>query len=56
MTPEGRKYIMARLTDAPDIHALRRVWESISVEYRNDREIRALKDDLRARMEGVGDA
>lgn len=35
MTQEGKSYALMRLSEAPDMTALRRVWESLSKEYQN---------------------
>ena len=50
-TPQGRAAVMSRLLSAPDNDALRRVWESLSVEYQNDPETRAIKDRLKTQAE-----
>lgn len=47
MTPHGRTFVIQRLADAPDLAALRRVWDSISFEYRADPDVLAMKDKLK---------
>ena len=51
-TTEARACVIARLSDAPNLPALRRVWESLGVEYRVNPEIMAHKDALKKQMEG----
>jgi hypothetical protein len=51
LTPAGRAFVMDRLTNAPDIAALRRVWDSLGDQTRRDKEIEAHKDALKAQME-----
>ena len=50
MTPEGRKYALRRLSEAYDMAGLRRVWESLSVEYQHDEALREFKDTMKARL------
>lgn len=50
MTPQGRAYVISRLTSCPDLAALRRVWESVSYEYKGDADIVALKDKLKGQL------
>jgi len=51
MTPEGITYAIMRLSDAPNIEALRRVWESLGRDYRANPQIIAHKDTLKKQME-----
>ena len=52
MTAEpGRVFAMARLSDAPDLSALRTVWEKLGHTYQRDPKISALKDQLKRQME-----
>lgn len=51
-TDAGRAFIMARLCDAPDLNGLRKVWVKLGTTYQRDPEIVALKDKLKAQMEG----
>lgn len=51
MTDEGRLFAIARLSAAPNIEALRTVWESLGGEYRKCPKIQTLKDQLKANME-----
>jgi len=51
MTDAGRSYVLSRLSDAPDLAALRRVWESLGVEYQRDPAILSHKDTLKKQME-----
>lgn len=51
MTDEGRKFTIARLSDAPNIEALRRVWDSLGDEYRRCPVVAAHKDTLKKSME-----
>ncbi|KAF0675098.1 hypothetical protein [Profundibacterium mesophilum] len=53
MTENGRAFVIARLSDCPDLAALRRVWESLSAEYQRDGVVRAAKDALKTGMEGA---
>lgn len=50
MTPQGRRFLVKRLNDAPDLDALRRVWGSFGIEAQNDPELQRLKDELKAGM------
>ena len=52
MTPEGRTYVLMRLSEAPNIKALRTVWESVSNEYQRDPEIQAHKDRMKESLKG----
>jgi len=54
MTDEGRKFILGRLSDAPDIRSLRKVWDSLGHEYARDPKIAAHKDQLKAQFEKEG--
>lgn len=47
MTPHGRKFVLSRLFDAPDLNALKAVWETISDEYKRDPVVVAAKDSLK---------
>lgn len=49
-TPEGRALVFQRLGDAPDLAALRRVWDSLGWDYKRDPEVLALKDNLKERL------
>ncbi|MEQ3625942.1 MAG: hypothetical protein ABNH26_08545 [Celeribacter sp.] len=51
LTPAGRTFVMDRLTEAPDIEALRRAWDNLSDGAKRDKEIEAHKDALKAQME-----
>ena len=51
MTDAGRTFVLNRLSDAPDLPALRRVWESLGVEYQRDAAVMAHKDTLKKQME-----
>lgn len=51
MTEHGLKFILARLGDCPDLDALRRVWDSLSDEYKRSPEVQAQKARLKAAME-----
>ena len=53
MTDAGRSYVLSRLSDAPDLAALRRVWESLGVEYQRDPAILSHKDTLKKQMEAA---
>ena len=50
LTSAGRAFVIDRLTNAPDIAALRRVWDSLGDQTRRDKEIEAHKDALKAQM------
>jgi hypothetical protein len=50
MTPEGRTFAKQRLLSAPDLAALRRVWDSLGLDYARDPEIAALKDRLKEEL------
>lgn len=50
MTPEGRSHIITRLTNAPDLDALRRVWDSVSFEYQADPKIQEFKDKMKRQL------
>ena len=50
-TDHGRAFVVARLGDAPDLDALRRVWESLGLEYKKDQVVRDAKDRIKAAME-----
>jgi hypothetical protein len=47
MTPHGLAFVLSRLSSAPDLAALRRVWESLSPEYQRHPDVRAMKDKLK---------
>lgn len=49
-TPNGKAYVLHRLSDAPDLNALRRVWESLGREYQQDADVVAFKDLLKEGM------
>ncbi len=51
MTDEGRSYVLSRLSDAPNLAALRRVWESLGIEYQRDPVILAFKNQLKSQFE-----
>ena len=51
LTPAGRAFVLDRLTNAPDIAALRRVWDSLSDGTKRDKAIVAHKDALKAQMQ-----
>ncbi len=50
MTPQGRAFVLNRLTNAPDKAALKRVWESLNPEYTRDPEIQQHKNKLKEEM------
>lgn len=50
-TDPGRAFAMARLSQAPDLEALKTVWGSLGITYQRDADIAALKDQLKAQME-----
>jgi hypothetical protein len=50
MTPAGKAWVLQRLSGAPDREALRKVWESLGLEYQNDAEVQATKDRIKERM------
>lgn len=51
MTTEiGRKHCIARLSAAPNLAALRKVWESFGTSYQADPIVKATKDQLKAGM------
>lgn len=52
MTPDGLKYVLGRLGDAPDLPALRRVWLNLGHEYASHPDVIALKDKLKAQFLG----
>jgi hypothetical protein len=52
MTPEGKAYTIMRLSEAPDMAALRRVWESLSKEYQNVPAIKAHKEAMKEALNG----
>lgn len=52
MTPEGRAHVIMRMSDAPSLAALQRVWGSLSAEYQRDPELIAHKDRLKAALGG----
>lgn len=43
MTDQGRAHIAARLTQAPTLDALLRVWEGVGDDYKRDPQTLALK-------------
>lgn len=47
MTEEGRKFVLGRLTDAPDLRSLARVWDSLGSEYARDPMIQTVEDQLK---------
>lgn len=47
MTDKGRAFVLARLSDAPDLPALRRAWDSIARDYQRDPEIQAHKERMK---------
>lgn len=49
-TDHGRAFVIDRLATAPDLDALRRVWESLGVEYQNDPVVQKAKNDFKAGM------
>jgi len=54
MTTEGRKFILARLSAAPDLKGLRKVWDSLGHEYARDHVIAAHKEQLKAKFVAEG--
>ena len=56
MTPEAKSYALMRLSEAPDMAALRRVWESLSKEYQNVPEIKAHKEAMKEALNGTSKA
>lgn len=50
MTPQGRAFVLSRLANSPNIAALRRVWESLGIEYKRDPEIQQFKDKLKREL------
>jgi hypothetical protein len=49
-TPEGRAHCIARLGDCPTADALRRVWESLGVDYQRDETVQAFKDRMKEQL------
>ena len=47
MTKEGRAFCLQRLSDAPDLAALQRVWESFGVDPKRDAAVVAHKDQMK---------
>jgi len=47
MTPEGRAYVLSRLSDCPDLAALAKVWGNLGFEYQRDPQIQSYKDKLK---------
>ena len=52
-TPQGLEFVLARLADAPDIHALRRVWLDLGRAYQRHPAVIRLKDDLKKGFENA---
>lgn len=50
MTDQGRAYALARLSDCPDLPALKRVWESLGAEYQRDPAVQEMKDALKQEL------
>lgn len=50
-TPNGRAFVLARLSAAHDLASLRRVWDSLAHAYQRDPVVRQTKDKLKAQME-----
>lgn len=46
-TEAGRQFVLRRLGDCPDRAALRRVWESLGVEYQRDPLVQEFKDKMK---------
>lgn len=51
MTPHGLAYVLTRLSECPDLAALRRVWESLSPEYQKHPKVRDMKDRLKDQLQ-----
>lgn len=50
MADDGRKFVIYRLTACATREGLRKVWESLGREYQSDPKIKALKDEMKARL------
>lgn len=46
-TEAGRAYAIGRMVQCPDLEALRRVWESLSDDYKRDPKIHAFKERIK---------
>lgn len=51
MTDPARAFVLMRLFEAPDLDALRRVWDGLGDDWKADRQVRELKDALKAKFE-----
>ena len=45
-------FTLSRLSQAPDLDALRRVWESLSIEQKSDPYVREYKDRAKVILQG----
>lgn len=50
MTPEGRAYVVTRLTTCPDLAALKRVWGNLGHDYQRDQTILETKDRMKEQL------
>jgi len=49
-TTQGRAFCIQRLSDAPDLAALQRVWEGLADDYKRDPAVQQHKDALKANL------
>ena len=46
-TEEGRRFVLRRMGDCPDLAALRRVWDSLGDDYKRDPIVQDFKDKMK---------
>lgn len=52
MTPHGLRFVIERLKLAEDMPALKRVWESLGIDYQRDPRAQAVKNQRKAVLHG----